>query len=120
MTLVRATLPIRTTNAANGQHGHWRTRQKRAKGQRVTTHVLMALALPRPFPGPWAVTLTRVAPRALDAHDGLPNALKHVADGVADALGVKDNDPRVSWSYAQRRGGVREYAVEVTIAAGAP
>lgn len=33
----------------------------------------------------------------------------------ADWLGLNDRDPRVTWTYDQRKGGVREYAVEITI-----
>ncbi len=63
------------------------------------------------------VTLTRVAPRALD-DDGAVTSLKACRDGVADALGLpNDRDPRVTWRYAQRRGKVREYAVEVRLEA---
>jgi len=35
--------------------------------------------------------------------------------GIADALGIDDRDPRVSWRYAQRRGEPKVYAVEVSI-----
>jgi hypothetical protein len=47
--------------------------------------------------------LVRVAPRSLDSHDNLRSAMKGAVDGVADALGVDDRDPRVTWSYAQER-----------------
>jgi len=61
------------------------------------------------------VTLCRVAPRTLD-DDNLRGATKGLRDGVADALGINDNDPRVTWEYQQRRGHAGEYAVSVTIA----
>lgn len=51
---------------------------------------------------PVVVTITRVAPRALD-DDNLAYAAKAIRDGIADALGVRDNDPRVSWRYEQRK-----------------
>lgn len=58
-----------------------------------------------------------MAPRELD-DDGNVTSLKAVRDGVADALGMKsDRDPRVTWRYAQRKGAVREYAVEIKIEA---
>lgn len=65
------------------------------------------------------IVLTRVAPRPLDQHDGLGAALKPIIDGVADYLGVKDNDPRVTWKLEQRKGRVREYCVEISIASAA-
>jgi hypothetical protein len=34
---------------------------------------------------------------------------------VADALGIDDRDPRVTWRYDQRRGKRGQYAVEITI-----
>lgn len=58
------------------------------------------------------VTLTRVAPSGGLDDDNLRGALKAIRDGVADALGVDDGDPRVGWKYGQRRG---PYGVEVTI-----
>jgi hypothetical protein len=64
---------------------------------------------------PCVVTLTRIAPRALD-DDNLRGALKATRDEVAAWLLVDDRDPRVTWTYAERRGAVREYAVEVSVA----
>lgn len=61
------------------------------------------------------MTLTRIAPRELDG-DNLQSSLKACRDGVADWLGVDDRDPRVTWSYAQRRGAPHYYAVEVQVA----
>ena len=63
---------------------------------------------------PVRVTLTRVAPLALDG-DNAQASLKATRDGVADALGIDDRTPLVQWVYLQRRGKVREYAVEVVI-----
>lgn len=60
------------------------------------------------------VTLTRIAPRALD-DDNLRGALKATRDGVADALGIDDRDARVEWRYTQERGNPRTYAVRVTV-----
>ena len=64
---------------------------------------------------PVVVRLTRVAPSNGLDDDNLRPALKSVRDGIADALGVDDRDPRVSWEYGQLRGRAREYAVEVEI-----
>lgn len=51
---------------------------------------------------PVVVTLIRIAARALD-DDNLAYSFKAVRDGVADGLGVRDNDPRVTWRYAQAK-----------------
>lgn len=48
------------------------------------------------------VTMTRFAARLLD-NDNIRDAFKSVRDGVADAWGVRDNDPRVTWEYAQEK-----------------
>lgn len=57
------------------------------------------------------VTLTRVGPRTLDT-DNLAGALKGVRDGVADALGIDDGDPRITWCYDQRKG---TYGVQIDV-----
>jgi hypothetical protein len=49
------------------------------------------------------VVLTRIGPGKLDPVN-LFGALKAVQDGVADVVGVPDNDPRVDWRFDQRRG----------------
>ena len=59
------------------------------------------------------VTLERVAPRALDAHDNLRHGLKAVADAVAEWLGMDDADERLAWSYWQTPRGPRQYGVRI-------
>jgi hypothetical protein len=113
--LVETELPIRTWSV-NGSRGHWSRFHKRAKEQRTATHaavrslILGALIRPRL---PVVVTLTRLAPRALD-DDNLRGSLKALRDGVADAMGVNDNDPAVTWEYGQDRRS-KSYAVRVRI-----
>lgn len=93
---------------------HWGVKAKRAKKHRGETYLqLRCAAISHPVP--CAVTLTRIAPRALDG-DNLQASLKNVRDGVADWLKVDDRDPRVTWSYAQRKGKPKEAAVEVIVA----
>lgn len=106
------TLPLRTVSESNAR-GHWGGRATRTKGHRTTC----ALALGPQVSThslPVRVLMTRIAPRALD-DDNLRGALKACRDGVADALGVDDRDPRVMWSYDQKRGRPGEYAVEITV-----
>ena len=91
----------------------WATKARQVKAQRQAL-ALAYLAHPQRFE--WAarfstflrgpgieVTLTRVAPRALDS-DNLASAFKAIRDEVAAKLGVNDNDPRVTWSYGQGKG----------------
>lgn len=103
-------LPLRIESCANLRE-HWAKRAKRAKAHRTA-----ALAIPK-HPLPCTVTITRIAPRRLD-DDNLAGGCKALRDGIADRLGVADNDPRVQWHYAQEKGKPKEYAVRVSIAAG--
>jgi len=105
---------------------------RRVKAQRqVVTLAAMATGLPRckcgclqwiaaqehwqqrPIKQLW-VTLTRIAPDALDT-DNLASSNKALRDELAVLLGIDDRSNDVAWAYAQRRGDVREYAVEVRI-----
>ena len=112
--LLRVELPLTTVSEANA-HEHWRAKAKRAKSQRDAVANRL-----RPFPrsigedfllcasgalyaGGLVVLLTRVAPRSLDS-DNLSRSLKACRDGVADALGIDDRDPRVTWLVDQRKG----------------
>lgn len=108
---------LRLVSLAN-QREHWRPKAARAKKQRAAAQLLVRAALrePRgePFHFPVAVIITRIAPRVLD-DDNLAGAAKSVRDGVADALGIDDRDPRVKWAVAQRKGKPREHGAEVQL-----
>jgi len=64
---------------------------------------------------PCTVTMTRISPRGLDSGDNLSSSTKSCRDGIADALGINDRDPRVTWLCLEERGGVNEYAVKVRV-----
>ena len=64
---------------------------------------------------PCDVTLVRLAPSAGLDDDNLRSSLKAIRDGVADALGIDDRDPRVGWHYEQRRSAPRVWGVEIRI-----
>ena len=110
-------IPVRTVSEAN-THTHWRERARRAKTQRLVARSVILGVMSRGTLDalPLVVTITRVAPRALD-DDNLASSQKAIRDGIADALGIDDRDPRVSWRYAQRRGDPKKYFVEVSIEA---
>jgi hypothetical protein len=122
MTPIVVTLPLRLVSEAN-RRGHWSKHSKRTRTQRGIAR--MALAGPMHLTrwhilmngGGAIVTMTRIAPRSLDVGDNLNASMKGVRDGVADALGINDNDPRVEWRYAQRKGKVREYLCEIKVEA---
>lgn len=115
--MISLSLPVRAASVSNLRE-HWRARHKRSKKHRNIVRLCWLADVRGPVPLPCVVTVTRVAPRPLDGHDNLRSALKAVVDELAAQLGLSsDADPRVSWDYAQQRDGVREYRVEVRIAA---
>lgn len=112
--MLQVKLPIRTVSTTN-QRWNWRARNRMAKAQRTPVGLVVKAMLARdPQRLPVYVTLVRIAPRQLD-DDNLRGALKSIRDGVADAFGLDDRDSSLRWLYDQRPGGVREYAVEISI-----
>lgn len=111
-------LPLKTKNPSNGSFGlsagaamaRASERKKQRRSARIFT--IKHLGFPK---ARWRVTITRVSPGKLDAHDNLRSALKSVADGIADALGVDDGGGLVDWQYLQRKGGPGEYSVDVLV-----
>jgi len=110
-------LPLRLVSEANARQ-HWSKRAKRAREQRSLA--LMSLYTGLRARG-WVgasigfatVTLHRVGKKMLDS-DNLQRSAKAVRDGVADALGVNDADPRVAWKYTQGVGPRYEVRIEVS------
>lgn len=60
------------------------------------------------------VLIRRISPRKYDSDNWIA-AAKPLRDGIADALGVNDNDPRVAWNYDQDQGMPRENCVRFFI-----
>ena len=111
----RFTIPVRTVSEAN-QRDHWAKRARRVKEQRGLSAILTVIALENinfTRKHKWCIALTRVSPGTLD-DDNLRSSMKAVRDGIADAFGWDDRDPRLVWEYDQRHEG-REYWVEVEI-----
>ena len=125
MTSITVRVPIKTTNPTNGSHGTTRAgmfaRARAKKAQRSAVALMLQpvmLSLARLIErGQITVTLTRRAPSNGLDDDNLRPALKAARDAVADALGVDDRDPRITWNYAQMRG---PYAVEIAIGGARP
>lgn len=121
---VEVTLPMRLSNPLNGSQGFSRgatfaAAKKRKQHRDVTRWSLLGVLLAEGVKLPVDVTITRIAPRKLD-DDNLAASAKSVRDGIADALGCKDNDPRVTWTYAQERGAAKAYAVRILVAQRRP
>ncbi len=107
------TIPLRTVSESNARD-HWVKRAKRTKQARTTVGLVVgAMVRSGAVAPPCEVFMTRVAPSGGLDDDNVRGALKATRDGIADALGITDNDVRVAWHYAQRRG---PWAVEIRIA----
>ena len=103
-------LPIKLHNPLNGSHGHWSAVAKRRKMERNAAF----FATPMGLKPPLVITLTRIAPRLFD-DDNLGAACKSIRDGIADRVGIDDGSKLIAFKYAQRRGNVKEYAIEIEI-----
>ncbi len=105
-------LPVQTVSEANGRD-HWRVKAKRVKSQRFAARAMTPV-----MSLPVVVKLTRLSRSRLD-DDNLRGALKAVRDGIADAFGVPDNDPRLRFEYDQApRGDKLQGSVLVEVRAG--
>jgi hypothetical protein len=106
-------IPIKTVNPLNRRE-HFMARAKRVAAERdAVSWALVAANFRMELPA--LVTLTRVAPRALDRHDGLPASMKAVADMICKRAGIDDKTDLIDWRYRQRKGGPKEYAVEIEV-----
>lgn len=111
---VRIVAPIEAVSEAN-RHDLRHAQARRTKGQRRDMAAMLLLAGPCVVAGPWKVTLVRIGPKPLDT-DNLAGSCKAVRDQLAKWLGVDDGTTApVTWAYEQRRGGVREYGVEIVV-----
>lgn len=113
-------LPLRTVSKLNTRE-HWAKKAKRNASERQTAKLLVGAEVKREgLKPPAKVTLTRIGPNPLDG-DNLQGSNKSVRDGIADAFGLDDRSPLLTWVYSQRtgrrkaKGRPAEYAVEVTI-----
>lgn len=106
-------LPLRLVNINNTREHHM-VLHRRESRHRFLARVTLEQATreARRWLVASKVTITRVAPRKMD-DDGCVASAKSVRDGVADALGVDDGDPSITWSYAQQKGGARGRSVPV-------
>ena len=114
------TIPMRLYSEMNVRE-HWAKKYKRWKDQKYRLFAnLIAFAPHGPYPLPCIVKLTRIAPRKFDG-DNLQASFKHLRDCIAGLLiplknsGHADSSPLITWIYDQKKGGVREYAIQVQI-----
>jgi len=121
-------MPLKTVSELNCSE-HWSIKAKRHRSQQKVVRLFYARYASSMAP-PCSVRLTRLATRLLD-DDNLVGALKWIRDEISECLipdnrtfldkkgkvrkvkGRRDCDPRISWSYDQRRHPC--LAIEVTI-----
>ena len=116
--------PFRLDSVGNLRE-HWAQKARRTKHQRSTVYrwLQQGYGLRCPFSVPLTITLTRIAPRFLDATDNLPMACKAVMDGISDYLvgeylkgHWQDNQPGLTWIIQQRKGEPKQYMLEIMFA----
>ncbi len=115
--LVTVELPLYLRGSQNARE-HWAKRSRRVKHERQTT-ALLVRSFFRPIeaiPEKPVITITRYGSVLIRDNDNLSAACKAVRDGIADALGIDDGDPRITWRYEQGRSRRGQERVEVTIA----
>lgn len=110
-------LELKTASEANCSE-HWTKKAKRHRLQKKKIWAILHSEKP-PIKIPAAIVLTRISPRALDSDDNLPMALKYIKDAIAEyfypglAPGRADDCVGMEWHYKQKKGQVREYAVNI-------
>lgn len=119
--MIEFIIPAKTVNELNGSHQHWRTVSKRRKIIRKMSFAMTSSRQPLARVQRWragsdkaVITMTRQSAGTLD-DDGLRAALKSVRDGIADAYGLADNDPRFDWRYDQEKAKRGASGVRVRI-----
>ena len=115
--MIRVQYPCRTVSALNVRE-HPMARARRVKRERTNAWLALRQVTAERYELPIVITVTRIAPRALDGHDNLGASLKPTIDGIADFLGVADNDPRVTFKTAQERGLPKFYGIRIEVSHG--
>ncbi len=113
--MITFTIPGLRLEGANVRE-HWTKRHKRAALQRSQA-CIVARAFVHAVKLPVVVTIVRLGRGILD-DDNAVYACKFTRDGLADALGIDDRDPRVTWRVRQERA--KAWAVRVVIEPAAP
>lgn len=102
----RMPLVIESRGNARG-HSRWQakgTKTQRKAGFIIGRAMLTALHDRRPVGAEFIVVrLVRVAPYPVDS-DNIATCLKPVRDGIADAFGINDRDPRIRYEPDQIKG----------------
>lgn len=98
-------IPVMTKSEMNLRE-HWAAKAKRTKGQREIASLSVATLMPGPVRRAirlghlTIVTFTRLGGREMD-RDNLAASMKHVQDGVFQAIGLDDGSKRTETRYEQ-------------------
>lgn len=108
--------PYRLENPLNGRglgvsRGARMASAARRRRERAVGWLLARRCAPLPLDR-LCVVLTRISPRPFD-DDGTVGSLKSVRDGAAEAWGLDDGDPRVTWVCDWRKG--EAHVVELAV-----
>lgn len=121
MKLLRWTrVDVRTVSESN-TFEHWRARSRRHSEQKFVVKKSFESWKKENLSFPVHVHVTRIAPRKLDEHDNLRSSLKYIVDAISEILipgksvGRADDSGEIIWHYDQKKGAVREYAVDIKI-----
>lgn len=102
-------MPIKTRSMANARL-HWAAKAQIARDQREAARILVSDTINRGWkPGTISmIRLTRLGTKEMDC-DNLASSMKHVRDGICDALKITDGPRGVKWEYEQQRVRKREH-----------
>lgn len=126
MKVLEFIVPIRIESANVMRDRHWAIRKRKTDAQHEAVYWAYREAIgptgelfaSKPFSKnrPLKITLTRIAPRALDDDNSIAG-LKATRDMVAEIVGSDDGDESLTWVYKQQKGKPKEYAVQIRIEA---
>lgn len=112
--MVVVDLPIKTVAGLNARE-HYLARSRRVRKERGAAHLTVKHKQGKPDL-PVIVTMIRLSAGKLD-DDNLLGACKGIRDGIADAYGIADNDPRITWRYDQERCARGKFGVRIEVVA---
>ncbi len=102
--MIHLELSIRLVSLVNERESRWKAARRASEQRNLAGLVVANAKVEGRVPElPLLCVITRVGRRRMDS-DNLAISAKHVRDGIADALGIDDADPRISWSYQQEIG----------------
>ncbi len=112
------TLPIKAANEANCSE-NWRKRHARHKSQKKAVFSAM-LPCKEVIKLPCKLRFIRLAPKFLDAHDGLPMSFKWIVDQTCAEItgdhrpGLADGNPGFTFEYDQIKSKTYGVKIEIT------